>query len=1103
MKLQTGLLAAVVMLSMGLAARAVETTVWQIGNLDDTYADLAIPGNYAAYQAQFPNDVSFTIGKDDPTRAWPFIHPGPDDVWARPRAHRPKTHRFAVHFDLAEQPRGVFTLTIDMISTHPTAPPTYSILINGKGGEMQLPNGSDAALTDPSQGKQFVLRVPIPASLLKQGKNDLVLTATRGSWLIYDGLVLTNDPDRTCSDVKITSASLRPTTRFVRSGGKLWQIANLSVQFSESMTSADAVVYAAGSMRRVLLNSGPLGEANVEVHLPEVTQPTTVRCAITCRGQFRTQIFTFDLKPQRRWSLYVQPSAHVDIGYTDYQERVIKRHNDNMSTALDLCTRYPGFKWNTEAAWVEDNYLSLMPAAQKADFIKYARDGRIGCQAIYGNMLTGLLSHEEIIRSLYYARATATKYGIPFDIAMSSDVPTQVWTLPMILAGSGIRYYSAGLNLWRANSFGRLFGKSPFYWQGPDGSRVMTWLSPGYAQANMLGLANSVEHAAPRIDDFLRRFERAGYPYDAVLAFGGFGDNQRLNPNLAAVVEQWNATYAYPKIILCRGPEFFRAIEKQAVAKKQQPKVLHGDGGVYWEDGAASSAAETAMVRTAKEKLVAAEKLHALVGGPYPTEQIGKGWRNAILYDEHTWGAANSVRDPQGDQTLHQWRYKANFAAQAAQIADSALESGLRKLAALTKPNRDCVVVFNPLSWSVSGPVLVRTEDGKLVETWVDNIPALGYATLPTPALSGAAPISTSHSNIVENRFYRITIDPKTGAVTSIYDKHLERELVDTTAPYGVNEYIYVKGQGASARDVTRSDGAIPVIIDVEQRPYWQRVTIKGSACNTPEWTTRITLYNNTKRIDFANTLRKIETADKEAGYFAFPFAVSRPRFHIEIADGEMQAGKDILDGACMSWYCAQDYAAVEEPGCAIVWSAVDSPLLTLCDINRERFESPLPLTNGHIYAYVFNNYWNTNYKAGQGGEMTFRFSMTSMPSYDRLDAARFGQSVRTAMCGITVRGTRPYLRSESRLSDSLCSVSPANVVIQSVKKAESGRGLILRLREVGGEKTTASVKLPAGNFREAYACNLVEVIGKRLPISGGRVTVPLAANGLATVRIR
>ena len=40
----------------------------------------------------------------------------------------------------------------------------------------------------------------------------------------------------------------------------------------------------------------------------------------------------------------------------------------------------------------------------------------------------------------------------------------------------------------------------------------------------------------------------------------------------------------------------------------------------------------------------------------------------------------------------------------------------------------------------------------------------------------------------------------------------------------------------------------------------------------------------------------------------------------------------------------------------------------------------------------------------------------------------------------------------------SLASVTPSNVVIQAVKRAESGEGLSIRLREVAGKKAQATV---------------------------------------------
>ncbi len=60
-------------------------------------------------------------------------------------------------------------------------------------------------------------------------------------------------------------------------------------------------------------------------------------------------------------------------------------------------------------------------------------------------------------------------------------------------------------------------------------------------------------------------------------------------------------------------------------------------------------------------------------------------------------------------------------------------------------------------------------------------------------------------SNIVQNRFYRVTFDPVRGAIKSIFDKELGRELVDASSPYALNEYLYVTGGGS---EEGRGEGA-------------------------------------------------------------------------------------------------------------------------------------------------------------------------------------------------------------------------------------------------------------------------------------------------------
>ena len=74
---------------------------------------------------------------------------------------------------------------------------------------------------------------------------------------------------------------------------------------------------------------------------------------------------------------------------------------------------------------------------------------------------------------------------------------------------------------------------------------------------------------------------------------------------------------------------------------------------------------------------------------------------------------------------------------------------------------------------------------------------------------------------------------------------------------------------------------------------------------------------------------------------------------------------------------------------------------------------------------------------------------------------------------------------------------------VQAVKQAESGEGLIIRLRELSGKQTEATLTLPKGKFKEAWACTLVEDPKSRLKFSADQVTVTVPAHGLATVLVK
>lgn len=1087
-------LAACILTSVG-AIQAAEEAVWQIGKADNSYDEFAIARDYGSYPSAFSAPKPFDPSRDDPAQSWPFIQPGPWDIWANSRRHT-----LSVEFDVNEPPIGMYTLTLDFIDTQEHGAPLYEIAVNGRSGRFKLPGGAgDGSLSDPSKGREYLLRIPFAADYLKQGRNRITMTTVEGSWAIFDCLSLVNSPDSAMPEPSIKGLSVAPTIRFVQDGDKLRQVIEMSAEFASGTPACSATVTTGGTTETFTVEPDLLGTARRELYVDEITKPTTAEVSITIGGTTKTAVC--ELKPQRHWKLYVQASSHVDIGYTNWQERVAELHNDNMTNALELCKQYPDFKWNTEVAWVQDNYLSMMPVDKKNDFIKYAKAGQIGCQAIYGNMLTGICSHESLIRDLYYARNMSRKHGIPYDMAVSSDIPTQVWTLPTVLAGAGLKYFSAGLNLTRGNSFDKLFNK-PFYWQGPDSSKVLTWFSPGYAYASNLHLFHGVSEAEPHVQKFLQGFDRQDYPYDAVLAFGGVSDNVALNIGLAPTVSEWNKKYAYPKIILCRGPEFFQHIEANY---KDKIPTFSGCGGVYWEDGAGSSAMETAKVRQAKQTLAAAEKMSSLAsllhGTPYPKAEFDLAWKNAILYDEHTWGAAQSISQPNAEQTVHQWKVKAQFAVDAGAQADKVLQKSLN---ALTKPLRVSdwsILAFNPSSRPASGWVSGGDGQGHTMTAYAKDVPPLGYKLVGGAKITNLRQIPLSGAPAIENSHYRVRFDRTTGAVTSIYDKQLKRELVDQTSAYKLNQYIYTLGrpQGQDVRDikdVTREGVTSPVRLEAFRYPGGVLMDVHGEAKNA-KWWSRVSMDDGEKSIYFTNTVNKRETTEKEAGYFAFPFALNKPQWHIELPDGVVCPNKNMLPGADMEWYCTQNFVAASDPSATIVWTSMDAPLLTIGDINRDTFKSPMPVDSGRLFSYAFNNYWFTNYKASQGGEMTFRYSLTSMPKYDPAAAAQFGESVRNPLIAEVLE---PNKKGRALPTASVCSVDAPNVSIQAIKQAESGKGIIIRLRELSGKKTTAVINVKAGKFKQAHLCNLVEDPKTRLTLTKGKVTVPVAARGLATV---
>jgi alpha-mannosidase len=160
----------------------------------------------------------------------------------------------------------------------------------------------------------------------------------------------------------------------------------------------------------------------------------------------------------------------------------------NTDHLLEIIGRFPFYKFNLEDTWLADNYLHSRTGERKRKLLDLARTGQIGINPIYLNLLTGLCAGEELYRSLYAAKELQLKYHVPLGAACLTDAPSHTWFLPSWLQDAGIAGFANSSNQSRAPllQHSNLNEDSPFYWEGADGKRVLTWFARAYSQLHRL-----------------------------------------------------------------------------------------------------------------------------------------------------------------------------------------------------------------------------------------------------------------------------------------------------------------------------------------------------------------------------------------------------------------------------------------------------------------------------------------------------------------------------------------------------------------------------------------------------------------------------------------
>ena len=501
-------------------------------------------------------------------------------------------------------------------------------------------------------------------------------------------------------------------------------------------------------------------------------------------------------------TIYITPLSHYDFGFVEAPDQVRERAARHIDEVIRVAEENPEFRWTIESVWQVNEWLkrqkkptSVLPKDKEkiARLMNLIKSGRIALSTAWGSMHTDFMGAEELNRLTYDYTTLNRTYGVESQVALMDDVPGHPTSVPSVLAGSGTKYLVTGANLFIGVSTSLAPGKVPFYWESPDGSKVLTWISQGkrggYVEAltdfyldpysldpytdktpfdmfnpELAGKKTDLEIMEIGVTELLNRYNTAGYKYDAVMAMYAHDFIEPTDViNLERAVKLWNGKHDTVKLKIATPPDFLKYIEGKYAS---QIPTFRGEWSGLWSEAKTQSPKISALARYAHDHTPAAETLWSAIAMtrkiPAPVGNFSTLYDLMLTYDEHSgagnngWPQLNS-RGPLEEQN----RQYVGYMTSAKVEVDMLRKQGISLIAQPSRydnvssndnPNIRSVIVYNGLSWPRSdvvklappgeGSKIVAVRDaakGMAVKFDVDengravfvarDVPSMGYAT--------------------------------------------------------------------------------------------------------------------------------------------------------------------------------------------------------------------------------------------------------------------------------------------------------------------------------------------------------------------------------------
>ncbi len=772
--------------------------------------------------------------------------------------------------------------------------------------------------------------------------------------------------------------------------------------------------------------------------------------------------------------------THIDVAWwwtvAQTREKVVR----SFATVLKLMEEYPSYKFMSSQPvlyyFLKQRYPELFRRIQER-----VAEGRWEVEgSTWLEMDTNLTSGESLVRQfLYGKRFFREEFGYDCKILWLPDVFGYSGALPQIMKKAGVDYFMTTKLAW--NQLNKI-PNDTFIWRGIDGSEVLAHLitTLGVGQdpkVSFFTTYNGFLHPDAIMGGW-ERYQNKEINNDILISYGyGDGGGGPTRGMLETSVRMEKGLRGIPKVRQETARTYFDQLAERVRGNK---RLETWEGEFYFEyhRGTYTSMARNKRGNRKSELALMDMELLGVLSGDYPAEADTRLWRDVVLLNQfHDILPGSSIAEV----------YEVTKAEYEALLAETGhiIRDRLEKLAG---PGEG-VTVFNTLGFArddavclgdVKAPAL-RDPDGNVwpvqqtadgAVAWLKGLPAKGWVTLTAAeAPAEAAPFVRTDEHHLETPFYKVVLDEH-GHIASLYDKEHERELA--RAGKALNQLrlfedkpIYYDNWDI---DMFYTEKSWPVDDLAEMR--WTemgpvRATVEMEyRCSRSVIRQKVHFYADSRRIDFETWADWREHQHLLKAEFPLDIHTDEATFEVQFGSVKRKVHtntsweKARFESCAQKWmdYSEGHYGVSLLNDCKYGHSVLDGTVaLTLIKCGVE--PNPNADVEEHTFTYALYPHGGSWQEAGTVRE-AYKFNL---PAY----AVAHGAP-----------GTR----------FSYTSVSPANVILETVKQAEDGDGVVMRLYESENARTKTQLTAPDG-FARAYSVDLLEQVEEELPIVDGRVT--------------